>query len=75
MSKKIGFALSAGGSRGCAHIGFLMAMEESGGVEKEKVDTTPIEVTEEEIKYAEHCKYLKKNRCCTQYWSKVDGMV
>lgn len=26
-----------------------MAMEESGGVEKEKVDTTPIEVTEEEI--------------------------
>ena len=26
-----------------------MAMEESGGVEKEKADTTPIEVTEEEI--------------------------
>ncbi len=26
-----------------------MAMEESGGIEKEKADTTPIEVTEEEI--------------------------
>ena len=30
MSKKLGFALSAGGSRGCAHIGFLIAMEEAG---------------------------------------------
>ena len=30
MSKKLGFALGAGGSRGVAHIGFLRAMEESG---------------------------------------------
>ena len=30
MKKKLGFALGAGGSRGCAHIGFLKAMEESG---------------------------------------------
>ena len=28
--KKLGFALGAGGSRGCAHIGFLKAMEEEG---------------------------------------------
>lgn len=28
MSKKLGFALGAGGSRGVAHIGFLKAMEE-----------------------------------------------
>ena len=30
MSKKLGFALGAGGSRGVAHIGFLNAMEEAG---------------------------------------------
>ena len=30
MKKKLGFALGAGGSRGVAHIGFLMAMEEEG---------------------------------------------
>ena len=30
MSKKLGFALGAGGSRGVAHIGFLKAMEENG---------------------------------------------
>ncbi len=30
MSKKLGFALGAGGSRGVAHIGFLKAMEEKG---------------------------------------------
>lgn len=30
MSKKLGFALGAGGSRGVAHIGFLKAMEEEG---------------------------------------------
>lgn len=30
MSKKLGFALGAGGSRGVAHIGFLKAMEEHG---------------------------------------------
>ncbi len=30
MSKKLGFALGAGGSRGVAHIGFLKAMEEAG---------------------------------------------
>lgn len=30
MAKKLGFALGAGGSRGVAHIGFLMAMEEQG---------------------------------------------
>ncbi len=30
MSKKLGFALGAGGSRGVAHIGFLRAMEEEG---------------------------------------------
>ena len=30
MKKKLGFALGAGGSRGCAHIGFLKAMEEAG---------------------------------------------
>lgn len=30
MSKKLGFALGSGGSRGCAHIGFLKAMEEEG---------------------------------------------
>ena len=30
MSKKLGFALGAGGSRGIAHIGFLKAMEENG---------------------------------------------
>lgn len=29
MSKKLGFALGAGGSRGVAHIGFLKAMEEN----------------------------------------------
>ena len=28
--KKLGFALGAGGSRGCAHLGFLKAMEEEG---------------------------------------------
>lgn len=28
--KKLGFALSAGGSRGVAHVGFLQAMEEAG---------------------------------------------
>ncbi len=30
MTKKLGFALSGGGSRGVAHIGFIKAMEESG---------------------------------------------
>ena len=30
MSKKLGFALGSGGSRGVAHIGFLKAMEENG---------------------------------------------
>ncbi len=30
MSKKLGFALGAGGSRGVAHVGFLKAMEEKG---------------------------------------------
>ena len=30
MSKKLGFALGAGGSRGVAHIGFLKAMQECG---------------------------------------------
>ena len=30
MKKKLGFALSAGGSRGVAHVGFLQAMEEAG---------------------------------------------
>ena len=30
MSKKLGFALGAGGSRGVSHIGFLKAMEEEG---------------------------------------------
>lgn len=30
MAKKLGFALGSGGSRGVAHIGFLMAMEEAG---------------------------------------------
>lgn len=30
MSKKLGFALGAGGSRGVAHVGFLKAMEEEG---------------------------------------------
>ena len=30
MSKKLGFALGAGGSRGVAHVGFLQAMEENG---------------------------------------------
>ncbi len=30
MSKKLGFALGAGGSRGVSHIGFLRAMEEEG---------------------------------------------
>lgn len=30
MSKKLGFVLGAGGSRGVAHIGFLEAMEENG---------------------------------------------
>ncbi len=30
MSKKLGFALGAGGSRGVAHVGFLKAMEEHG---------------------------------------------
>ena len=30
MSKKLGFALGASGSRGVAHIGFLKAMEEGG---------------------------------------------
>ena len=30
LMKKLGFALGAGGSRGCAHIGFLKAMEEEG---------------------------------------------
>ncbi len=30
MSKKLGFALGAGGSRGVAHVGFLKAMEENG---------------------------------------------
>ncbi len=30
MTKKLGFALGAGGSRGVAHIGFLRAMEEEG---------------------------------------------
>ena len=30
MSKKLGFALGAGGSRGVTHIGFLKAMEECG---------------------------------------------
>jgi NTE family protein len=30
MSKKLGFALGAGGSRGVAHAGFLKAMEEEG---------------------------------------------
>ena len=30
MAKKLGFALGAGGSRGVAHIGFLIAMEEAG---------------------------------------------
>ena len=30
MSKKLGFALGAGGARGIAHIGFLQAMEEEG---------------------------------------------
>ena len=30
MSKTLGFALGAGGSRGVAHIGFLKAMEEAG---------------------------------------------
>ncbi len=30
MNKKLGFAFSAGGSRGVAHIGFLKAMEENG---------------------------------------------
>jgi NTE family protein len=30
MAKKLGFALGSGGSRGVAHIGFLMAMEEEG---------------------------------------------
>ena len=30
MTKKLGFALGAGGSRGVAHIGFLKAMEEEG---------------------------------------------
>lgn len=30
MSRKLGFALGAGGSRGVAHVGFLKAMEEAG---------------------------------------------
>ncbi len=30
MSKKLGFALGAGGARGLAHIGFIKAMEEAG---------------------------------------------
>ncbi|MBE7086795.1 MAG: patatin-like phospholipase family protein [Clostridiales bacterium] len=30
MSKKLGFALGAGGSRGVSHIGFLKAMDEEG---------------------------------------------
>ncbi len=30
MSKKLGFALGAGGARGIAHIGFLKAMHENG---------------------------------------------
>ena len=30
MSKKLGFALGAGGSRGVSHIGFIKAMEEEG---------------------------------------------
>ncbi len=30
MTKKLGFALGSGGSRGVAHIGFLKAMEERG---------------------------------------------
>ena len=30
MSKKLGFALGGGGSRGVAHVGFLKAMEENG---------------------------------------------
>ena len=30
MSKKLGLALGAGGARGCAHIGFLQALEEEG---------------------------------------------
>ncbi len=30
MSKKLGFALGAGGSRGVAHVGFLKAMDEEG---------------------------------------------
>lgn len=30
VAKKLGFALGAGGARGVAHIGFLMAMEEAG---------------------------------------------
>ena len=30
MSKKLGFALGSGGSRGVSHIGFLKAMEEEG---------------------------------------------
>jgi len=30
VSKKLGFALGSGGSRGVAHIGFLKAMEEKG---------------------------------------------
>ena len=30
MSKKLGFALGAGGARGIAHIGFLQAMEDEG---------------------------------------------
>ena len=30
MSKKLGLALGAGGSRGVAHVGFLQALEENG---------------------------------------------
>lgn len=30
MTRKLGFVLGAGGSRGVAHVGFLRAMEESG---------------------------------------------
>jgi len=30
VSKKLGLALGAGGSRGVAHIGFLKALEEEG---------------------------------------------
>ena len=30
MSKTLGLALGSGGSRGVAHVGFLLALEEDG---------------------------------------------